>query len=308
MFSGNKKLIQVYFYRISGMFQFRKPIYFVRDPKLVKRMAVKDFDYFVDHRVIIDDSMDKLFGKALISLQGQKWRGLTCLILTVLYHMLQFLSISYHSDMRATLSPMFTGSKMRQMFDYVANVGKQTATTMKEQIRKGGDDSFEFKALAMKFTVDTIATCAFGIEVNSFKDPDNEFHEIATKASNFANFKTSLKFAGFLLIPSVMKALKIKFFSSEIEEFFQQAIKETMRIREEKGIIRYDMINLLMQAKKGKLSHDSKEEQKITEGFSTVEESKLGKTQVTRVWDDDDLVAQGFIFFLAGFDTVSFDL
>lgn len=57
------------------MFEFRKPIYFVRDPKLAKKLAVKDFDFFVDHRSVINEDIDKMFGKALISLRGQKWRG-----------------------------------------------------------------------------------------------------------------------------------------------------------------------------------------------------------------------------------------
>lgn len=57
------------------MFEFRRPIYFIRDPKLVKKLAVKDFDFFTDHRSVIDESIDKLFGKSLVSLRGQKWRG-----------------------------------------------------------------------------------------------------------------------------------------------------------------------------------------------------------------------------------------
>lgn len=57
------------------MFEFRKPVFLVRDPKLLKKMAVKDFDHFVDHRVIIDEDIDKMFGKSLISLTGNKWRG-----------------------------------------------------------------------------------------------------------------------------------------------------------------------------------------------------------------------------------------
>lgn len=61
--------------RIFGMFEFKTPVYFVRDPKLAKQMAVKDFDCFVDHRVVMDEDTDKLFGKSLVSLQGQKWRG-----------------------------------------------------------------------------------------------------------------------------------------------------------------------------------------------------------------------------------------
>lgn len=57
------------------MFQFRNPVFFIRDPKLVKKLAVKDFDNFLDHRVFIDEDADKMFGKSLVSLQGQKWRG-----------------------------------------------------------------------------------------------------------------------------------------------------------------------------------------------------------------------------------------
>lgn len=58
-----------------GMFEFRRPVYFIRDPKLAKKLAIKEFDNFVDHRVFVDESIDKLFGKSLISLKGQKWRG-----------------------------------------------------------------------------------------------------------------------------------------------------------------------------------------------------------------------------------------
>ena len=52
-----------------------KPIYIVRDPQLIKQLTVKDFDSFSDHRVFITEDIDVLFGKALISLKGQKWKG-----------------------------------------------------------------------------------------------------------------------------------------------------------------------------------------------------------------------------------------
>ena len=204
--------------------------------------------------------------------------------------------------MRATLSPMFTGLKMRMMFDYVATIGNQTASTMKDKITAGGENIFDFKALASKFTVDVIASCAFGIEVNSFKDPENDFQKIATKITDFSNFKTVMKCTGFVIMPTIMKALKVRIFGQEVETFFQEAVHDVMKYREEHGIVRNDMINLLIQAKNGKLSHDTKE--KITEGFATVEESQLGKSEVKRVWNNDDLAAQCFIFFAAGFDTV----
>lgn len=212
--------------------------------------------------------------------------------------------------MRATLSPAFTGSKMRQMFQFVTEVGQQTAKSMRDEISGGGENSFEFKELSRKFTVDVIASCAFGIEVNSFKNPDNDFHRIAKKVSDFSSVKVGLKMLAFMTIPKIMQKLGISLLDKESSSFFEEAITETMKIREKKGIIRHDMINLLLQARKGQLAHSINNviEEKASDGFATVEESQLGKSEVIRVWDDTDLAAQCFIFFLAGFDTVSSNL
>jgi cytochrome P450 family 9 len=93
-------------------------------------------------------------------------------------------------------------------------------------------------------------------------------------------------------MPKLMQALRIKFFDSETTAFFQGAITETMKIRETKGIIRKDMIHLLMDAKKGKLSYEKEKEEKNVDGFATVEESAVGQTEVKVKWEDDDLTAQ----------------
>lgn len=208
--------------------------------------------------------------------------------------------------MRSTLSPAFTGSKMRQMFELVAKVCKQGTTTLKEKIvNNETSNEIEFKELASKFTVDNIATCAFGIEVNSFEDPNNSFQEIAKEITDFSNVKTVFKFAGYLVAPWLMKTLDVSFISKSAQKFFQEAIIDTINTREEKEIVRHDMINLLMQVKKGNLKHEVKEEEKIVDGFATVEESEVGRSQNKRVWEDIDLAAQCFVFFLAGFDTVS---
>lgn len=140
--------------------------------------------------------------------------------------------------------------------------------------------------------------------MNSFNDPGNSFQLIAQDFADFGKFKNVLKFAGFLMAPKLMEFFKVKFFDEKIDAFFQEAILNTIKVREEKGIIRHDMINLLIQAKKGRLTHDATDE-KVADGYATVEESKMGQTSVKRQWDDEDLAAQCFVFFLAGFDTVA---
>lgn len=61
--------------------------------------------------------------------------------------------------MRASLSALFTGSKMRQIYANVAVIGKQMSNTVKEKkIEKGESEVVEFQDFASKFTVDVSIT------------------------------------------------------------------------------------------------------------------------------------------------------
>ena len=214
-------------FSMLGTFEFRTPAFMLRDPELIKRITVKDFDYFMDHRKFFTAEGDPLFGNALITLTGQKWK-----------------------DMRATLSPAFTGSKMRNMFSLIRDCTTDSIDTIKTQLN-GEDNMFEMKDFFSKFTVDMIATCAFGIEVNSFKNPDNDFQKIGNQIVNNTGFGAMMKILGFVLVPKLMKAFKVGILSGDINTFFRKAVHETMTFREKQGIIRPDMINLLLQAKRG---------------------------------------------------------
>ena len=123
---------------------------------------------------------------------------------------------------------------------------------------------------------------------------------------NFGNLATALKLAGYFICPKLMKVFGIKLLDKESYDFFQIALVEKMKTRERDGIVRNDMIQLMLEAKKGKLVYDN--EDSNADEFATVEESHIGKSKVSRNWDEIDLAAQCFIFFLAGFDTVSINL
>ena len=104
----------------------------------------------------------------------------------------------------------------------------------------------------------------------------------------------------------MFKFTGMKLFPNDVSDFFINIIKETIRTREEKKIFRPDMINLLMEARKGKERQDDQLDL-VDTGFATVEESgvhlnrKVMKSELT----DIDITAQAMIFFLAGFESVS---
>jgi cytochrome P450 family 9 len=278
-FKNNTNSCSVNF-RIFGFFEFRTPIYMVRDPELLKQIAIKDFDHFSDHRMVFDEKVDPMFGNSLGAMSGSKWK-----------------------DMRASISPVFTGSKMRQMFDCVSECGANMAKTLV----KNGKQAHEMKDLFTRFTNDVIASSAFGIEVNSFNERANEFYTLGLKITNFRSFATSVKFIGYLMVPWLMSLFKVHLLDNEATQYFKKIILDNFRTRDTKNIVRNDLIQLLMQIKKGKSLNttDETKQPAPSDGFATVEESDIGKKQIVRNWTEDELLAQCFVFFLAGFDTAS---
>lgn len=108
-------------FRFIGVYEFRNPIVLVNDPELIKQITVKDFDHFIDHRFTIDPNVEPMFGRNLVSIKGNKWR-----------------------EMRATLSPAFTGSKMRNMFFLVTECAEELIKYLNSLESKGNISFYYF--------------------------------------------------------------------------------------------------------------------------------------------------------------------
>ncbi|XP_049819894.1 cytochrome P450 9e2-like [Aethina tumida] len=264
--------------RYTGIYQFLVPSLVIKDPNLLKQITVKDFEHFTDHRQLLPAENDPLWGNNLFALTGQKWR-----------------------DMRATLSPSFTSNKMKAMFTLISECSENFVKYFKEQNKD--IITIEMKDTFTRFTNDVIATSAFGIKVDSLRDKNNQFYVMGKDMTSFSGFWKTVKFLGFLIIPSIYNFFKVKMFPKAVSTFFKGLIVETIKTREEKSIVRPDMINLLMEARKGLQKN---EENVIDTGFATVNESDIIKPKSNlRELTDDDIAAQALIFFFAGFDTVS---
>lgn len=83
---------------------------------------------------------------------------------------------------------------------------------------------------------------------------------------------------------------------------FKRTILETMEYRKKYNIRRHDMVNIMMQIREGTLHNQVDEKINEKEGFATAEES-VGKATVNHIWDDNEIVGQWLIFFVAGYDT-----
>jgi len=55
----------------GGFFIFRQPVIVPKDLELIKTIAVKDFEYFTDHRTVLSEDKDKAWSRGLFSLKGE---------------------------------------------------------------------------------------------------------------------------------------------------------------------------------------------------------------------------------------------
>lgn len=235
----------------------------------------------MNHRNRMEKSVDPMWGRNLFVMRDQDWK-----------------------NMRTTLSPMFTGSKMRLLFEWIGECAQKTCVDLKDKTANGPIIS-DCKELFKRYAADVIATCVFGLEVNSVTDRDNEFYKKGNEVASIEGGLTGFKFTAGMFLPGLMKFFKVRIYEEKLVNFFRHIVMTTIKHRESVTYTRTDMINLLMQTRKGVIKDDETGDRDA--GFATVSESTHFKSNTDKFvnWEDDDLTAQCFVFFLAGFDTVT---
>ncbi|XP_070507375.1 probable cytochrome P450 6a14 [Chironomus tepperi] len=174
--------------------------------------------------------------------------------------------------LREKLTPTFTSGKMRYMFKTIIDVAEKFETFMDKSIVE--NDEPEIKGILARFTTNIIGTCAFGIECNTFEEKDSKFLEMGLKAFEQPRnsfFKQMIA----MTFPDFARKLGIKIVRDDVSDFFMKIVKDVIEYRESKNIKRNDFMDLLLQLKnEGKMSFE-------------------------------EIAAQAFVFFLAGFETSS---
>jgi cytochrome P450 family 6 len=115
------------------------------DPDLIKAIMVKHFDSFsdiinweyADHQITLDLS------------GGEQWKAL-----------------------RKVMSPTFSSGKLKSMMEPMDAVVDNLVSHLEKEIKK--NPVVSVKEVFQCFALDTIAVCSFGINTNSFENPDND--------------------------------------------------------------------------------------------------------------------------------------
>ncbi|KAH9523612.1 hypothetical protein Btru_040452 [Bulinus truncatus] len=184
---------------------------------------------------------------------------------------------------RTIMSPSFSIAKIKSMSGIVDRCAQRLA----EHVLKYAEDGvpWEAKRLLGAYAIDVVTSSGFSIDVDSVSNTDEPF---SSHGRSLFDFDQSFKILCFLAgsFPAVMspfaKLFGIGSFRKDDMEFFDKSIKHMLRQRKaEEGHVS-DMLQNLLEA-----------ESEVVTGE--------GKSKLT----PEEIVAQGIMLFIAGYETAS---
>lgn len=231
-----------------GIFQARRPTLMVIDLDIVKNILSKDFSCFSDRISVSTDTRREPLLRNLANMSGDEWK-----------------------EMRHIVSPTFSSAKMKAMFPLIADC----AQTLGNILLQEPLDEIDIPRIMSRFTTDVIGSCAFGVNPGSLKNPDSPFLKMSQKM-----FRTSrsalLKRYCRTFFPTLFKLLNLRTYSSDVEIFFNDIIRQVLTERRTTNVHRHDFLQLMLNVQ---------------------------NTDTAFPMTDELITSNSFIFMLAGLET-----
>ncbi|XP_071504347.1 cytochrome P450 3A24-like [Diadema antillarum] len=274
--------------KVFGIYMFSQPVYVVSDPDIIQDMAVKSFSSFTNHQDFV--LKNKPFDKGLTVLQDQHWK-----------------------DVRNVITPTFSAAKMKKMSGLINECCDQLVRNIRVKQQK--DTEINVNSIFESFTMDGIARCAFGLEVDSQNNPDDPFVTNAKEIVGGSLINPKLILAGILPpVAHVMNYFDVGMFPPGVTQFFTDVVGKAMKLREtsQGNEEKKDFLQLMMNAHK---ESEKVPEGKVTEddvhshlddhhGNGLLDSKKTNHVKLTT----EEIVAQAVFFFIAGYETTNVTL
>ncbi|XP_070508374.1 cytochrome P450 6k1-like [Chironomus tepperi] len=207
--------------RYVGIYKMGMPALLIRDLELIKDILVTNFNTFNSNEFAIDADLDPLIAVNPFCVPGDDWK-----------------------TQRSQLSPLFTQNRTKVAIPFINGVAKK----MMEYIECGPESAtmeFDVKELCAKFTTDNVAAVSFGIDGESFTNPNASFRKIGDDIFK-PTFINGIKQQIVLFIPIMAKILKVPFVSKESDKQFRQIVQQVIDKRELEKSRNDDLLQVIL--------------------------------------------------------------
>ena len=208
---------------------------------------------------------------------------------------------------RSTFSPIFTSGKLRRMTPLLKALTKKMNTYISDFAET--QDMFETKDVCGKFSIDGLASCAFGVDAKTFEDGDSKFVYHSQEAFKF-HTGAVLRFVLAAILPNSLKKIAVALgfenlvryaFANEHTNFLMNVVEQSFKQRKESNIKRNDLIDLMIEAIEGDADHA--DEDNIHAGDQYENDAKIVGHVKGNKLTYDDVIATAVLMLAAGYDT-----
>lgn len=227
--------------KFCGLYQMKTPYLMIRDPELINKILVQDFSYFTDHGFdgVYTDPAINVMANSLVFLRGQKWR-----------------------TMRQKLKTGFTSSKLMAMHDQINECIEHLIKCIGEKLKH--TNQIQVKRVMGNCSTDVIGTCVFGLKLDTIKNDNSEFRIHAKKIFHQTRIKLFLIQILQTISLKLIKSLKLQLFPRDSTTFFYSVFNNIINHRNENNVVREDLTQILVEARKELVFNDDITEESKT--------------------------------------------
>ncbi|KAH8396590.1 hypothetical protein KR215_000901 [Drosophila sulfurigaster] len=257
--------------KIVGIYMMNKPTLLVRDAQLARQVMTSDFGSFHDRGIYVDEKHAPLSSN-LFNLQGASWRNL-----------------------RSKLTPSFSSGKIKGMFDTIDDVGEKLVQHLLGVIERSPNDEIEMKEKLTTYAIDIIGSVIFGLDVDSFSSPNNEFRACSDTLLKNGSVLMKIHNMCVFIFPPLARLMNRLGYENEVLTRLRDIMRRTIEFREKNNVVRRDLLQLLIRLRNtGKIGDDDDEVWNIETAQSDLKAMSIEK-----------LTAQAFVFYIAGSETTA---
>ena len=278
-FSVNYLFLMIMSFNFSA-YNGLKPYLVVGEPELIKDIMVKDFHNFTDRQK--SRIIHPILRQHLVNAEGEQWKRV-----------------------RAIVSPTFSSGKMKAMYPSIKRCLNEFLESLDVIASEGRD--LNVKQEFNNYTMDVIASCAFGTNTNVHKDSNNLFMKNALQVFNPKLYRT---IAQAILPTRVLMVLNMySTIDEKVNNFFFDLTRQMIQQRKASKKKYNDFLELMISAQK--TIYKNNESEDTTEAHHNLGQEEVDSQRKAygnvkdKYLTDDEMLAQAWIFFNAGFETTA---
>lgn len=258
--------------KVHGIHMASQPYMVVSDVDMIKQILVKDSHIFTNH-----------------TYQETSYP---------LENMLTMLEDDHWKHVRNSITPAFSGNKLKQMMSHINRCSDNFVKKMGELCEKG--ETFNMPDYTNKFTLDVIAATAFGIQLDCQNDDTDPFLLHINRMKDRNIFIAFLVF----MFPWIRKVgsavgLDLNFFPKETLDFFVDIVERAMKGRKDQESSQTDFLQLTTDS----LVDDIKKEDFGKD--EAIKKDARGRLWTTKGLTKGDIIGNAVVFFIAGNETTA---